>query len=33
MVDPIGFHGVDEQLRVEEYPKAIGFYLDWFKGL
>ncbi len=33
MVDPIGFHGVDEQLRVSEYPKAIGFYLDWIKKL
>lgn len=33
MVDPIGFHGVDEQLRVDAYPKAVGFYLDWLSGL
>ncbi len=33
MVDPIGFHGVDEQLQADAYPKAIGFYLDWMKEL
>jgi carboxypeptidase PM20D1 len=26
MIDPIGFHGVDEQLKIADYGKAINFY-------
>ncbi len=33
MLDPIGFHGVNERLDLETYPKAIGFYTDLLKGL
>ncbi len=33
LIDPIGFHGVDERLNLKEYPKAIGFYVDLIKSL
>lgn len=33
MIDPIGFHGVDERLDLKDYSKTIGFYVDFMKGL
>lgn len=33
MIDPIGFHGVDEQLKVSDYGKAINFYYSLIKSL
>lgn len=31
MIDPVGFHGVDEYLILSDYKKAIGFYIDFIK--
>lgn len=31
MLDPVGFHGVDEYLILSDYKKAIGFYIDFIK--
>lgn len=31
MIDPVGFHGVDEHLNLKHYPNAIGFYVDFIK--
>ena len=33
MIDPEGFHGVNEQLDLKDYNKTIGFYVDFIKGL
>lgn len=33
MVDPIGFHGVDEQLKISDYQKTLGFYHDFIRSL
>lgn len=33
LIDPIGFHGVDERLNLKAYPQAIGFYVDLIKSL
>lgn len=33
MIDPIGFHGVDERLDLKDYSKTIGFYVDFIKNL
>lgn len=33
MIDPIGFHGVDEQLKISDYKKTLGFYHDFIKSL
>ncbi len=33
MIDPAEFHGVDERLRIGDYPQTIGFYVDLMKGL
>lgn len=33
MIDPIGFHGVNEQLNLKDYNKTIGFYVDFLKAL
>lgn len=33
MIDPIGFHGVDEQLKISDYSKSIGFYHEFILKL
>jgi carboxypeptidase PM20D1 len=33
MIDPIGFHGVDEQLNISDYQKTLGFYHDFIRSL
>jgi carboxypeptidase PM20D1 len=33
MIDPIGFHGVDEQLKISDYSKTIGFYHEFILNL
>ncbi len=33
MIDPVGFHGVDEFLNLKDYKKGIGFYVDFIKNL
>ncbi|HUH72995.1 MAG TPA: M20/M25/M40 family metallo-hydrolase [Chitinophagales bacterium] len=33
MIDPEGFHGVNEQLNLKDYNKTIGFYVDFLKEL
>jgi carboxypeptidase PM20D1 len=33
MIDPIGFHGVDEQLKISDYQKTLGFYHDFLRSL
>ena len=33
MIDPQGFHGVDERLNLKDYSKAIAFYTDLIKSL
>jgi carboxypeptidase PM20D1 len=33
MIDPEGFHGVNESLNLKDYNKTIGFYVDFIKGL
>lgn len=33
MKNPIGFHGVNEQLYLKDYAKTIGFYIDFIKNL
>jgi acetylornithine deacetylase/succinyl-diaminopimelate desuccinylase-like protein len=32
MIDPEGFHGVNESLNLKDYNKTIGFYVDFIKG-
>lgn len=31
-IDPEGFHGVNERLKVEDYKKSISFYYNFIKG-
>lgn len=33
MIDPEGFHGVDEKLDLKVYSKIIGFYVDLIKSI
>jgi carboxypeptidase PM20D1 len=33
MIDPIGFHGIDEQLKISDYKKTLGFYHDFIRSL
>lgn len=33
MIDPIGFHGIDERVSLESYQTAIWFYFHLFRSL
>lgn len=33
MIDPTGFHDVDEKLEISVYKQAIGFYVDLIKSI
>ena len=32
-VDPFGFHGIDERVRLDDYKSGISFYEQLIKGL
>jgi carboxypeptidase PM20D1 len=33
MIDPIGFHGIDERVSLESYQTALWFYEQLLKDL
>jgi len=33
MIDPIGFHGIDERVSLESYKTALWFYENLIKEL